>query len=386
MTACRHSNKLGAMRDTLFTKMAALAVAMMMVAPAAARAQTFPSTRAAAVVVTPPGFVRFTAGGRTFVTLPADQSWVAAAAARAAARAAAPGPTTQPADMLQRLPPRRDALVAAMLADVTTFTPAQIDQFLDKQLVPLMKDLSQVAPRLVYMVAPSEHVKDALRAGWADPRIHFNKADDTFEVSRSVAFDVPGKTDESIVIVLFKPDDTEDRRVARLSQYLTAAEADVLQSVASRATSLMIAVTATFIADKGMAGLPRGEDQVWLADGLSTVLATKYISMIHGAPQLQFVRQVAMNPPESPVNPVTIDLLHPQPGDQLLPQLVVPYAAARHRKDVAVMYLWLLRAGEKKIAPMIADITRLRPADGATLAKALAASSGVDMSTDLAAQ
>jgi len=336
--------------------------------------QTQPTTQPH--VVTPPsGFVRFEAAGRAFVTAPEDREWVTEAAGKLQPLP----PSTRPADLVDRLIAQRDILKKTMLADLPTLTPAQIDTFLSEELLPLARESAAFGPKLVYVVAPMDRIKAALRDGWTDPRLHFNRSNDKIEFTRPIELGLPRQTDESVLLLFFQPAAPADERRKDLTRNLALAEAKTEDTLITRAVSLMIGRISGFLAKGPLANLPRGEDQIWFADGLSTVLAAKYVASIHGAPLSAFIREIIAAPVDRRVQAATIDLLHPMPADALRDDLVLPYAAARHEKNTAVMYLWLINGGEAKIGSTLDEIKKLAPADGETLAKIVASASGVDL-------
>jgi len=339
-----------------------------------AAAQTQPATQPHRVIA-PSGFVRFETAGRSFITSPEDRDWVT----EAAGKLQSPPPSTRPADLVDRLTAQRDAVKKNMLTDLPPLTSAQVDTFFDSELIPLARESAAVGPRLVYIVAPMDRMKQALRDGWSDPRLHFNRTNDKIEFTRPIELGLPGEVDESVLLLFFQPTAPADERQKDLDRNLALTDAKTDDTLITRAVSLMIGRISGFIAKGPLAGLPRGEDQIWFADGLSTVLAAKYVASIHGAPLSAFIREIISAPIDRRVQAAAIDLLHPMPADALRDDLVLPYAAARHEKNTAVMYLWLINGGDQKIGQTLDDIKKLAPADGETLAKIVASASGVDL-------
>lgn len=333
---------------------------------------------AASTVVTPKGFLRLEVNGRALICLPADKDWVAQAAGRVQTVG---GPTTKPADLLARLAEKRDAVSAAMMKDLPDLKPSQIEKILDEQINPTLKNLMNARPRIVYIVAPAEHIREAMRDGWTDRRFHYNRVSDTFDFDRTVAVNVEGN-EESAVAAMFAPNDAVADRVAALAQYITGTEDQVMQNVSSRATTLVLVTIADFIAREALKDLPRQEDQVWLVSGLSNVLAARYVSIFHGSPLRQFVDALIVSPVDNPVNAAGLDLLHPLPVASLKPEFVMPQLDARRRKAIAVMFVWLDQAGVEKMMPMVNAVVRAKPTDGPTLVRVVKDTSGVDL-TDL---
>jgi hypothetical protein len=353
--------------------------------PPASAPATNPTTgpaRRGARVTTPKGYSRIDGQGRSIICLPADEAWV-----RRAVNRAQPGTaTTKPSDLISNLGTKREALLAAMLKDLPTLKPSQVEGLIDNQVLPLLKPIEATKPRLVFVVSPAEHLKEALREGWTDPHFHYNAADDSLEVDTSITLASDGIADESAVSAVFRPTDTEDDRVSQLSQYVTSTETQVQNSITSRATSLAVISVAEFLAKQVFNDLPTKDDQIWLSVGLSNVLAARYVSIIHGSPLRQFIEALVIPPRDTGVNAATIDLLNPMPTASLKDEYVPPYLDARRRKAIAVMYYWLTEAGDAKLLPMITAVQRARPADGATLAEVVKTNSGVDLAPVLRAR
>lgn len=330
---------------------------------------------ASSTVTTPDGMVRLEVAGRSLICLPADKDWVAQAAGRVPSVA---GPTTKPADLLTRLTEKRDVVSSAMMKDLPHLKPSQIEKIVDEQIVPNLKTLSTARPRIVYLVAPAEHIREAMRQGWTDRRFRYNRVSDTFDFDRTVAVNAEGN-EESAVAAMFAPNDAVADRTAALAQYILGTEEQVMQQVANRATTVVLLTLAEFIAREALKDLPRQEDQVWLVNGLSNVLAARYVSIFHGSPLRQFVDALIVGPIDSPVNAAGIDLLHPLPVASLKPEFVAPQLDARRRKAIAVMFVWFDQAGDEKMMPMVNAVVRAKPADGATLVKVVKDTSGVDL-------
>jgi len=341
---------------------------------------TGPATRPAIKVFTPKGYVRLEVGGRAYICLPTDQGWVNEGARRVKAGI---GPATKPADLLEHIAARRDLFVATMLKDLPTLKPSQVDEVLDQRIIPGLKQLSFIRPSMVYIVSPAEHLKQALREGWTDPRFRYNAVSDTLDFDRSVSLATDGPADESAVAAIFNTTDTTDQRTSALAQYITDSESQVQLQIASRATTLALVNIADFIARQAMTDLPRTEDQVWMATGLSNVLAARYVSTIHGSPWVQFIEALITSPQATPVNAAGLDLLNPTPIAALKDEFVPAHLDGRRRKSIAVMYVWLKDAGDAKLMPTIEAVERAKPADGVTLVRVIKDISGIDLTESL---
>jgi hypothetical protein len=328
----------------------------------------------------PPGYIRFTTGGLTFVSRPVDQEWIVAAADHLDFGT---GPSTQPGDLFARLSEKRNLLLSTMLKDLPTLRPSQIEALIDDNLLPMFQQLSTLKSKPVYLVTPIGPLKTALRQGWTHSQVKLLELTDRVEFDRNVGLSPEGQVRESLVGAVFDELQDPQERARLLHRYVLSTQSQMRTSVAMRATTAAVVQTADFIAREALAGLPDGEDQVWLPVGLAHVLAAKYVSVYHGSPFREFMEQLVTGRAGQSTNAAQIDLLKPLPTNALRPEAVAPYLDARRRKVIAVMYFWLREAGEKKVMPMITAVERLRPADGQTLVEAIRNESGVDLSTAL---
>lgn len=344
-------------------------------------AQT-PTTRPVelgASTVTPKGYIRTDVNGRSLICLPADREWVEAAAARVKPGV---GPATRPADLHANLTAKRELIVASMLRDLPGLNPSRAEKLIDDTLLPQLKELSQLKPRIVFLVSPAEHVKQAIRDGWTDPRVRYNRIADQLELDRSIAM-TGGESAESTVAALFDPSDALERRTTLLAQYIVSTEEQIQQQLAARANTAALVAFADFIADVGLAELPKNEDQVWMKVGLASTLAARYVSRIHGSPVEDFVQALITGPAETPVSAASIDLIRPVPLSSLKEEFVPAHVDGRRRKAIAVMYVWLRDAGDDKLVPTLEAVQRARPADGVTLVKVIKDASGIDLTASL---
>ncbi len=351
---------------------------------ALAIAQTLPATQPAIkpVVKTavPNGYVRIEVQGRSLICLPDDKDWITQVASRIKKDI---GPTTRPADLLQNLATKRDRVVAGLLKDLPALNPSQIDELIDQKILPVLKELNEIRPKIVYLVTPAEHLKLALKGGWKDPRVRLNGVTDTLDMDRSVSLGGPRSDDESTVAAIFNPSDTVSQRTELLNSYIVNTEQQIGEQIAGRGTTLTLVQFADFIAAKALNDLPRQEDQVWMVSGLSNVLAARYVSMIHGSPTVQFIEAMIVAPQQTPVPAAGMDLLHPLPLASLKEEFIPTYLDSRRRKSIAVMFLWLKDVGDEKLLPTIEAVARAHPADGATLVRVIKDVSQVDLTEAL---
>ncbi|MGN6724532.1 MAG: hypothetical protein ACTHLZ_01315 [Tepidisphaeraceae bacterium] len=345
--------------------------------PASTHPAMAPATEPASQPVrlqTPPGCVRIELNGRVMFTDPADEAWVREVALHAPRGV----PTTQASDLLARFAARRDPLSVAMLGDLPTLLPKDVDAFLDGEFRQDLVSFAQVQAYPVFLVVSEGRLTEIVRQGWSEPHFHYNRQADQVDIERGVSIQA-GHPVESAVAALIDPKGDPTLRAAKLADTVSHTELVVNQSIAARSTAGAVRTMARFLSKHALADLPHGVDELWFGTGLVNVLAGRYVAMLHGAPLGQFMAEMIRPPRQGPIDEATVNLLHPYAPDDLRPELVDAYAQACYRKAIAVMFLWVEKAGIRQVAPVLEEIKRFPPADGPTLVKLIENRSGVDL-------
>jgi hypothetical protein len=126
-------------------------------------------------------------------------------------------------------------------------------------------------------------------------------------------------------------------------------------------------------------------DQEWLGVGLMGIYSAKYSSQVTGFNGPLMVHFMTMDDPRNPIRLETIDLLHPQPRQQIRPAALYAYDDAFRRKSARAVQSWIKQAGEAKLPQLLAALRTHPPADGAALLKQIQQLSGVDLKADVGA-
>ena len=325
-------------------------------------------------IETPPGCVRIDISGRVLITDPADADWV-----RKSGETAPIGiPTTQASDLVTRFAERRGKIADAICGDLPTVKKNDVETYFDQVLKPALTAADAVHPYPVYIVLSAKRLTDVVSHGWENSRFHYNSVNDTVDITHGIAMSAEQPIENAVALIV---DNTtpESNREKYVADAVSRTELQLGQSVAAHATVSAIKSMSLFLLHGPLADLPNRPDQRWFLSGLTNVLAARYISMLQGSPLSQFVAEMVRHPPGDPVNDDTINLLAPFPSDDLKPELVAPYGDACDRKSIAVMFLWLNRAGPEKVAPLLDALHKLPPADGPTLVRLIENVSGCDL-------
>lgn len=334
-------------------------------------------------VITPPGYKRIDVAGKKVICLPDDEKWVKEVIATVPA---VTHPTTRPADLVDRIKANRDKLSAQMVTELPGLTPAAVSDFLDKDLTPDIVKLRDIKIDLVYIVTPREPLVNAMRAGWSATNLYYNRISDTIEFNP--AFTPDSNTGESAVPIGYMGTDTEKDRAAKIVETIKGINQTVEEQLASRGFMLMKGKFYEFINAKGF-----GEektflsrlDQVWFREGLGNILAVKYMCQVGGLPMEGVMQTFWVVPQNVNVNPLTLDLLHPQPLEAYQPQFLGSVLDGRIRR--ATFAMWTVYSKDPtKVAVLLTEIRAKNPADGPTLAETVKAATGVDPAPLLKAQ
>jgi hypothetical protein len=342
---------------------------------------TAPTTRHALVV--PPGFNSITESGINAICLPEDEAWVRQTLAKLQPTTR---PSTMPSDLLSRAEASRAAITQQIQADLAVADVAKVNALFDEKLLPMLRRFDELRPPIFYMVATREKIRDLLRGGWEDPRFRYNRASDDVVFNMSVNLSIDGPLDDTVLPVIYKPEDSTEQRSASLADTVGVAQAEIVNVISQRSQFLTQMAFVQFISDEVMKELNLSADQAWLALGLSGVLSTKYASPILGVPQEELIGAMTFEHPRNPVKIATIDLLHPTPASELREQIVPIYLDAMRRKSTLIVRDWLEQAGDGASAKVIARLRQDHPADGAALVKLIQELTSVDLAATLSAK
>jgi hypothetical protein len=338
-----------------------------------------PTTRPRHVAQVPPGFKRLELDGRTFFVMPADEAWLRQAVAE---MTPATMPTTMPADLLANLGARRATLRQRMAFDVG-IAPADVDEYLDQRLKVFLTRVEQLRPPVIYLVASPQQVKDAMKAGWTDPRYRYNRAADDVNFSTTVNLTMDEGGDDMVLPLFFADNDPPEARQKRAAAEMRATEASILNAISSRAQSMMMVAMVELISSKVLDALDLKPDQEWFGVGVAGVLGAKYVAILTGMSEARLLNDMTRQHPNNPMRPTSLDLLHPTNLGDVRPEWMEAYTDAYRRRSMMVVWRFLAKAGEGSIAKVIAAMKKSPPADGAALVQLIKDTTGVDLTSEL---
>jgi hypothetical protein len=339
-----------------------------------------PTTAPRRALAVPSGFKIVTVARRSILCQEGDEPWIRLAVGdiRPTTR-----PTTMPADLLERLSERRDVLAERIAADLGLPDTSAPKRLVDEQLVPLLRRAAVFDPPVFYMVASETTVRDLLKAGWENPRFRYNRAADRIIVDPRVQMSLTESVDDTIVPALYEPDDDVATRSRRLREAIETTEGRLGMEVAIQSEYSAQLSFVAFVGETVIRPLDLKPDQDWFGVGLSGVLSAKYLAIINGMEEREFLDVMTTDRRGNPIRSATVDLLNPTPLDDLRPAARPAYADAFRRKSSAVVLGWLDRLPPGGLAKAIAALKAAPPADGPALVKVLADVTGIDLTDEL---
>jgi hypothetical protein len=337
------------------------------------------TTRPRHVAQVPPGFTRLELDGRTFFVMPAEEPWLRRAIAE---MTPATMPTTMPTDLLANLSARSAALRQRMTFD-TGIAPADVDEYLDQRLKVFLTRMESLHPPIIYLVASPQQVKDAMKAGWTDPRYRYNRAADDVNFSTQVSLSLDESSDDLVLPLFFADNDPPEARQKRVASEMRATEAAILGEVSRRSQSMMMVAMVELISSKVLDPLQLKPDQEWFGVGVAGVLGSKYVAILTGMSEARLLNEMTRPVPQNPMRPSSLDLLHPTNINDVRPEWVEAYTDAYRRRSMMVVWRLLAQSGEGSIAKVIAAMKRTPPADGPALVQLIKDVTGVDLTNEL---
>ena len=341
-------------------------------APAAASSQPAPHK-----LVMPPGFKVIQVNGRNALCEPVDEAWVTTALSKIPSN---PKPSTQPANILAKLSAQREAIIRAMMADLSTNDPVPLAKEYDSTLTPSIRELDNLHPSIYFLVVSPERLSALMRSGWTDPRLSYNRAADSvsFTFASMLATDRP--MDDLVFPATYNPKDPPEKHGDAITASVNGFEGFIAREIDTRARLLLGSGMAQIIIKNAFEPLKPKADQEWFGIGVASILSAKYVALITGEKRDDLVRSLIYEPPQMPLKMSAIDLLHPTDLKNMVPQAVPAYLDTMRRKSsVAVEYLIEKGNGDGAIAKAIATFRDKKPADGTALIKDIKDATGVDL-------
>jgi hypothetical protein len=347
---------------------------------AAVRGQDTPPATAPELVV-PPGFARVSVGRHTLLVEPENEPW-----SREAIAGIAPTtqPTTMPADLLQRIAEHRDAVARQMQADLAIDDPAVVQAFIDDDLIPAVRRMGNVHPRIVYMIVTRDRLKQLLRGGWENPRFRYNRLSDEVSFNLNLTLASPDvDVGEQVIPVTILPEDTPQQRHDKLVQTITGVDAGVAREVSAKSQFMVQMAFVQFIGDEVIRPLKLSRDQEWFGIGLAGVLSASYAAPIDGVEFDTLLEMMTREDPRAAVKAASVDLLKPVSLESLREEYLPHYIDAERRKATRAIAGWIKQADNGATAKVLRALRTYVPPDGEGLVKVIQEQTGIDLTAAL---
>ena len=376
---------------------AALLLAVASFAIAQPATSTAPAIRPAQKVALPPGFKTVADGPRVAMCLPDDEKWVAEVLANPGATTR---PTTMPGDLIDKLTATRKDLARDLSADLAMPDTQAVDTMLDTKLLPRLKRLDEIRPPIVYLVSPKQKLVDAIKAGWSDPRVRYNRVADDIEFNPQLGLSIDGPMDEQLFPTRYLPEDPVEKRKAMLASAVQFMENQISLAVESEGQYSVQAAVIVLVNDTVPTPPNLKPEEKWFADGLAAIVSSKYLSRVGGIGEADIYRLLT-NEPGGPMYNAAGQMvrndpppLFPAAKENLLqtpdlsayrPQALPMLIAARQRKAVRVMHDLVEAGGSGALGKIIAAARANPPKDNAAVIALIKTATGVDVTEQLKA-
>jgi hypothetical protein len=362
---------------TIRAALTALALtAVPFAAPALAADPPAPTPPATPVkLVIPAGFEKVEVGGHTALAEPNDVKWVKDALTAIKAPDKVKG---GPEDMIDSIKKENRATVTRQMSEDLGITEQAAAQFLDATVVPALEKLITAKPPLFYLVATDKRLLALVKTGWGEPTFHYNRVADAVEYRGNLNFQIDKEMDDVVLPTTYAEAAAADARGKDLTAAIQNVNARLKLSAAQNVGSTVFGKFVEFV-DKQLEGFKLKPDQAWFNQGVTNCLAAKYVAVLTGADKKEIVNALVQEAPNFPISTRSIDLLSPTDTSKINPALQPYYVDAVRRKSIAVVWLWINKAGEKAIPDMLKSLRAGVPADGKALVKQIEATTTVDV-------
>ncbi|HTL30142.1 MAG TPA: hypothetical protein VL282_13010 [Tepidisphaeraceae bacterium] len=355
------------------------------VAQPATGAASAPATtqRARFEIIIPPGFQKVTIGGHTVLAEPTDLPWITEALTNFKPTTR---PTTMPADLMASLKEVRPQIEKQLADDLGINDPKLTTELFEQILYPNLTRLGEMKPPLFYLVTTRDRLKQLLRDGWRDPRLHYNKVSDEVQFTSTLELNVDGPMDDYIVPAVYAPDTKPEQRREQLGVVVNKTEQGLTGAISVKGQAFVHTAIMNFIGRNVFAELKPAPSQEWLSMGASSTLAAKYTALAnHMDFKLLMARMTADNP-KNPISSRTIDLAHPTNPTDLRREALPFYVDALGKKSMVVVMKILDQGGADAIKKIVAAFKEKKPRAGDELVKLIKDATGVDVSEDVKAK
>lgn len=346
--------------------------------PPATAPATRPTTRAGRAAEIPPGYQLMEIEGRQLILDPNDELWMRTALA---SLQPATLPATMPADLLDRLDTRADALKSRMMEELALSDAKPLDEFLNERMRAFLRRVDEYRPPIVYLVTTEPRLKQMMKTGWSDPLFYYNRAGDYVSYNSRINLD-PGSHDDLLVPILYDPKTGTDARGQRAVQTVSAMEADVLRKLADWLSNETVVGFVDMVSSLAIAPLELKPDQEWFGVGVAGVMGARYAAALSDSDAGRILDMLSMEV-RSPIRAATIDVLKPPDLDTFRAEAIPFFRDAYRRRSMQIVRSLLDRGGDGAVAKVLIEFRKSPPADGPALIKMIQQSTGVDLSADV---
>jgi hypothetical protein len=349
-------------------------------APASAPATT---QRARYEIITPPGFQKVKIGEHTVIAEPIDLPWIQETLANYKPTTR---PTTMPATLLATLKQVRPQIEKGLADDVGITDPKLIAELFDQVLYPNLQKMADLQAPLFYLVTSKDKLKEVLKNGWSDPRLHYNKVTDEVQFASQLELNIDRELDDYVVPAIFPPTALPDQKRQMLDHIVDRTEAGLAGAISVRGQAFMHTAIMNFIGKNVFAPLKPDNSQEWLSMGVSSTLAAKYTALANQMEFKALVQRMTADRPQNPISPRTIDLAHPTKPEDLRREAIPFYIDALGRKAMVVTMKIYEQGGPNAIKKIVEAWKKESPKDGDALVAMIKNATGVDVSEDVKAK
>lgn len=291
-------------------------------------------------------------------------------------------PTTMASDMLQKLAASRQALAAAMVADLA-LPPEKVAAFLDGPLRTKLRQTDLIHPRFFIIVASQDELTAALKSGWSAPRFHYNPMADATVYDPAIPVALRESQDDIVLWTQVRPGQSDDDICTNMKLQIHNFQTGFAYASSQEARLQGRMQLVSFINDNIILPLKLPDTEQWFGYGVAGVLSSKYESMFTGIPRDTLTTIISSDSANNPIQSAPIDLFHEFDTSTIKPDYLPLYIDAIGRKGTAVVARLVARAGDAAILEIVNSIRAKMPRDNAALVEIIKEDTGVDLTADL---
>ena len=231
-------------------------------------------------MVVPPGYQQVTVGEHTVFAEPGEAVWVN----RPLGEIKPPAkPNISPADVIKALPDKRAALAKQVATDLALTDDRSVGEFLDAKLIPTLKKLQDFRPPVYFLVTTQNKLKDLTKAGWGEPRYHYNGVADAAAYDSNISYTIASPMDDVVLPAFYTDTMATDARTKGLTAFVQDFDGRMAAVAANQINPGVFSLFVEYLRERHLDTLKLRRDQQWLVMGISNYLAVKYTNVVTGA-------------------------------------------------------------------------------------------------------